>query len=350
LNETAEVNRLHEYLYYIQQKNYEPGSVEYRESTLALARWYAQAHLRNPEDTSQYSTNMQALRERDELVLVYDSVSNTYRYVHRSELYRFGGGGLGRESLASQNDLTLDSGSYLDRSRQLYESVLESVANDDRALRISLLYELANVSYQIKIQAEFLESTLRSSFDRSRINVRQSTLLRREYRNGLSALEEVLDILATDPQTSAAELAKVQLDIADWHLSFAYHTRANEAYQLAHSTLTDAVITAEEIASYLTPEPVLFIPVFATQPNSRQSWGLADDAEVVYQGHVDLALVRDSYGRFRNITVTEMSENTDRSVRDTIIRQLSIQRSRPAFGEGASLAAETLSLRYYYFH
>ena len=141
---------------------------------------------------------------------------------------------------------------------------------------------------------------------------------------------------------------KAGLDLADWMLIFnRQRVRALEMYQEIHDSLNpeDRV---QEFSDLFTPDFPTPLPSFIYPLNSRAALGIPPEQALEYQGHVDLTLKLNRFGKTTDVDVLGTSENTPETIENMLVRNLRRSQFRPRFEDGKIRDTDTMHLRFYY--
>ena len=184
----------------------------------------------------------------------------------------------------------------------------------------------------------------RRAVGRGRFSATPPGILRHRYRRNVSpfregrdALQEVVEIQASNPLTSDGELATALLDFADWHLMFGDYPFAVRHYRRVWELLEADPERRTEIFGEPTP---LFLPLPADPGYRLRRIGTHRD------GIVQLALTVTHRG---DVIGCKSVEVAPRNIMEFKVRKAARRaRFRPAFRDGQPVKVRGHPLRYVY--
>lgn len=357
-----EVNDLHEYLFYIQQRTFAEDDPRLLAAKEEWADWNVEAYLKEGIKQPGTSISINDSRPNRTEYVAIQNRDGTYNYVPRDRMLNV----LNPNGAATNaTDYMLRSSMYavspelviderLRRARDLYEELLEAgdpeaASIDTDAFRVA--HKLANIAYAAKKQIDGLEAiTDEGSLHYNRLLQPQIApqVVTRGYRESRETLEDIAEKLEQDPDATLMQKAMAYIHLADWHVGFDSGQQGQEAYRKAWELLRDAGMDETAITAVFMPRPLIPAPVFAIHEYSRALYGIDPDAPLEYRGFIDLTLNINRYGDVRGINIDATSPDTPEILRRTLLDFLRGQKMRPAVVNGATVAREDLSLRYYY--
>jgi hypothetical protein len=144
----------------------------------------------------------------------------------------------------------------------------------------------------------------------------------------------------------ASETASYLIELGDWHLLFREDAAGAAAYREARDVLIGAGVPDEEIDALFTPSMPLLVPVFAPQL-------IDSSAASEYDGHLDVAIDLNDYGRSESVRVTAhsgpaASKATMASITARLEKHIAKSQFRPRFVHGERTDAQLVALRYYF--
>ncbi|MEY4641148.1 MAG: hypothetical protein RLZZ227_1142 [Pseudomonadota bacterium] len=358
LGNIREVNDLHEYLFYIQQRSYAADDPRLLAAKEDWADWNLESFLRESAlGGSALAMAIEAspqLARRMEYVAV-QTQNGSYVYIPRSQLF-----------LTSATDLALGTSPYsmapetvidqrLLMARDYYEELAETDAGAEAEGTLDsnarIQRKLASVAYAVKQQMEEMDVVEDfGSLNYNRVMPVRSMpmVVSRGYISNRDLLEARATELEQDPTVTAQEKAQAWIDLGDWHVGFDYASRSEDAYRKAWTLLSTAGLSESEIAAIFMPALLVPAPGFVIHDYSRALHGIPPDAELPYKGHMDLSLTLSSQGDVRNIDIEAASPNTPQVLRSTLLDYLREQKMRPAIVNGEAVERDNMKLRYYY--
>lgn len=168
------------------------------------------------------------------------------------------------------------------------------------------------------------------------------------YRQGRDALERRVEYMRSMTDISPVELARAQLELADWQLRFRKRSGALDLYEATWQELRNTGTSATDIESLLDPAVPLEIPTFLKHPYTRNSLEVPRDIDLAYKGYIDVEYEMNRYGTIGGITVLGKSPETPDIIESRLLRKLRNAQFRPRFGPEGIRNEERLRLRYHY--
>lgn len=159
---------------------------------------------------------------------------------------------------------------------------------------------------------------------------------RAAHGEGISSLNEALEILSAQENPDPLRLATVLRDIGDWKIAFSNTSPDNSEYRRAWELLGDV-----EGGTELRAEWFGGVHFVLREPHSGR--GLSEDADAV-QGSVVVRLDIDEAGRSNNIAVVESDPPGFKD--EAFVRQVQRSRFRPHMQDGVVVPARRLGLRF----
>jgi len=341
----AEVDKYHEYLYYLMSRNLEPDSEAFNEASLEWAEWNLEAFRRmafmNEEglDTSPSMTNSGArMLQRGDLVAIEDQQFSQYRFVPRSALLSNADPILMQSYTADQ---LIDP--RLSQNEDLYDRLLEANGSD-----AELLKKKANLTWLYKKQLEEYIGTnsVGTTFNLDRLRlIRSLSPLRQGYaeiREDMLALAEELE------NDNPMESARLYITVADWDLEFSRQSRAYNMYDKAREILLEQDLSESQVSEFISPEPALLIPEYVSHEYTREFQNIPETRDIPYIGFIDVMFQKRANGRLRRIDIVNSSENTTQPIRRRLLDMLENAVMRPAYMSGETVEQSDIKVRYYY--
>ncbi|MBN4059811.1 hypothetical protein JYT80_00570 [bacterium AH-315-I11] len=90
------------------------------------------------------------------------------------------------------------------------------------------------------------------------------------------------------------------------------------------------------------------IPRMATHMFTRRSSGISSDANLAYQGYIDVSFNIDGQGNIEDISFGDSSPDEAREIQRFIESSLRMAKYRPYFNNGDLINSERINLRYHY--
>lgn len=384
LGNAEDVNDLHSYLFYIQQKTYDDGDPRLLAAMEDWADWNMTSYmLEGPSyDTlPAFSSGATLSTARMDYVAVQNR-DGSFSYVPRSQM--MGAISPLRTSILDPTFMAaygVDAERVIDdrlrTARDYYEQIVDAqdtgeaadeeagertadIARDDGANNngtadladeVRVQHKLANVALAVKRQIDGMDAVMSEGslyYNRALQPRMAPQAVTRGYISNREALVALAEQLEQDPAATALEKAQAWISVGDWHVGFDNASRGDDAYRKAWEILNADGMSPEAIAEVFQPEPLVAAPAFAMHPYSREMYGIPEDAELAWKGYMDLTLDVNRYGDVNGAEIDAASAETPQSLRSELLRYLRNAKARPAIVDGEMVKREDVKLRYYY--
>lgn len=370
LGHDTEVDDLHGYLFYIQQKSYADGDPRLLAAQEAWADWNVTSYLKESARDGagfRFETG-DGVRNNIDYVAVQDPRDGTFVYVPRAQLLSEMNPFAGRTSFdpTFMQTYGVDAERIIDdrlrTARKYYEDIVDVTAPDEDSAEAAPASEadpedayrverkLANVAYAIKDQFAGIDTVeaLGSLYTRSPQNFRAPQAVTRGYQRNRDMLEASAQKLEQDPAATALQKAQAWIDYGDWHVAYDYAQRAGDAYHKAWELLRASGMDEAAIERVFMPDLLVPAPAFATHRYSREMYGIDPAARLDYKGHMDLTLNVNRYGDVSGIRILSAVPEVSQAMRSELLDYLRSQKMRPALVDGEVVKRDGVMLRYYY--
>jgi tetratricopeptide (TPR) repeat protein len=168
------------------------------------------------------------------------------------------------------------------------------------------------------------------------------------YVNGRNAWERMLIYVKVNPAAGPEDIARTMLGKADWNMLFNRRVTALRGYAEISDYLQQAGVSRERIEAILHPALPVHLPEFTFLPHSRAHLGIAPEAEVEYQGYIDVSFVISRFGNAQGIRITGTSDNVTPTLKRRLVKVLHNSPFRPRLQDGEPLKRDVIQLRYYF--
>lgn len=374
LGNVDDVNDLHGYLFYIQQKTYKEGDPRLLAAMEDWADWNITSYLREGpsyDSLPRFNAGASLSTGRMDYVAVQNR-DGSFSYIPRSQM--LGAMNPMRTSIldpAFAATYGVNAEQVIDErlrtAREYYERIVDAqtpeedaavaeaaTAGDaDTALPddIRVQHKLANVAFAVKQQIDGMDMVMAEGslyYNRALQPRMDAQPVTRGYISNREALTALAEQLEQDPAVSAVDKAQAWISVGDWHVGFDHGSRGDDAYRKAWEILNATGMSAAEIAEVFMPEPLVVAPAFAIHAYSREIHDVPADAELAWKGYMDLTLNVNRYGDVNGAKVDAASEGTPQTLRTELLRYLRNAKARPAIVDGEMVKREDVKLRYYY--
>ncbi len=370
LGHDTDVDDLHGYLFYIQQKSYADGDPRLLAAQEAWADWNVTSYLKErARDGASFRFDTgDGVRNNIDYVAVQDPRDGTFVYVPRAQLLTELNPLAGRSSFdpTFMQTYGVDAERIIDdrlrTARKYYEDIVEVTAPDEDsaeavpasdadpedAYRVER--KLANVAFAIKDQFARIDTVeaLGSLYTRSPQNFRAPLAVTRGYQRNRDMLEASAQKLEQDPSATALQKAQAWIDFGDWHVAYDYAQRGEDAYRKAWELLRASGMDEAAIEQVFMPDLLVPAPGFATHRYSREIYGIDPAARLDYKGHMDLTLNVNRYGDVSGVRILSAVPEVSQGMRSELLDYLRSQKMRPAIVNGEVVKRDDVMLRYYY--
>lgn len=348
LDDIGSVDEIEELIYSLYERSFEPADRQMYYATINLADWNTIAYYRE-----NYGAGTQPLRQR----LVMDRVQRCIRVPGTSpgaeaSDCRDNAIFTGDIKDVFEEDINDARLREVDRLYASYQAALAERGNVQLDIVIDIAKRIARLAFITKQEMDFERDnyTFDPNYEGSREQAVRNSAARMDesYDSGAAALKYAIDVPSSVATFRPEALAALLLDLADWHLAYGKIAAAGEAYAQAYRVLLAAGFSSANIDLALATEIPPRIPIFATHLYTRQSAGFRPDAELAYDGYVDLSYTVDSLGNAADVRVLGGSSADSAHVEALLERELRSAKFRPTLRGGELTSPGRVEARYYY--
>jgi tetratricopeptide (TPR) repeat protein len=168
------------------------------------------------------------------------------------------------------------------------------------------------------------------------------------FYTGRSAYERLMAYNVMSPGADAVTVAQTLIALGDWNLLFDRQGTAIKTYRRAHAFMVDNHVPQETIDRLLSPAVPQQLPVFTPLPHSRGKFGIAPDAEVPWDGYVDVSFRIMRFGQIRDFEVLDRKGPLTADMETRLRRLIRSSPFRPRFVDGEPALRDRVTVRYYY--
>lgn len=219
-----------------------------------------------------------------------------------------------------------------------------------------LLKELERKLIETAFLSSYREGLLRNpDFYLSKRNAYTGTRIRRSerptspyYFTGRSAYERLIAYHLLTPGIDAVTVGQTLIALADWNLVFDRQGSAIRAYERAHEFLVSNQVPQAEIDALLSPAIPQQLPAFTALPHSREKLGIAPDADVEWDGYIDVRFRIGRFGQAGDFEVLATEGPVTRDLQSRLRRMLRSTPFRPRFVDGVPARSDVVEVRYYF--
>ncbi len=337
LDDIRSVDDTEEFIYSLKQRHYNPASREMYVAAINLADWNTTAYFRE-----NYGAGNQALRRQRAVI------NRAPRAIGGGANAIFNGD---IKNVFDQdiNDARLRK---IDRLYKDYQDAISDTGNAELEILVDIAKRIARLAFVTKQEMDFERDnyTFDPNYEGSREQATRNSPRRMDesYESGAEALKYIINILSSVEGLRPEALAAAHLDLGDWHLSYGKAQAAKLAYRDAYQALVNAGFSTENIDRALATDMPPRIPVFATHLHTRTSRGMNANAELDFEGYVDLSYTIDDLGNAAKVQFIESSSENSSRIERLIEVQLRSTKFRPVLTAGELNSPGTIEARYYY--
>ncbi|HHX83633.1 MAG TPA: hypothetical protein GX696_11735, partial [Pseudomonadaceae bacterium] len=354
LGDLAREAELRGYLFYVQQKAFDPNDPRLLAAMEDWADWNLLAYLQGiSSDPSAVLLRGNARPE--DLIVIRDSRTGDARFIPRRHLLSMSTAQLASSSLdanpyALMPEMVVDD--RVSTARGIFTDLLEASEDSGSTEHVGIATrKLASATYALKRQMDHMLGNNDQSFTvsaRRASSRRDMPMINRDYKDSEAAFEYYLELLRTDPATEPGVLARAWIDLGDFHMAYENLQDAQDAWSKAISILQEAGHGEEESHALLNPAPPFAVPAFVIHPYQRALFGIGPDDTLEHQGYIDVSMDISRDGSTRGATIIAASEDTPQRIRTLLLDHLRVQRFRPLVESDELSNIADLQTRYYY--
>ena len=168
------------------------------------------------------------------------------------------------------------------------------------------------------------------------------------YINGRNAWMRMQIYVENNPAATPLDVARTMLGQADWNMMFNRRVTAREQYAEIHDYLQTSGLEEAEINALLHPPLPVQLPEITFRPHTRQHLGVPEDAQIAWQGYIDLGFSISRYGNVQGIRILGKSDNVTSRLERRLRKVLHNSPFRPRLADGEPLKQDEVQLRYYF--
>lgn len=354
-----------EYIHYVNQRNFEPGTREMVEATSALADWYISYFFKENLQSVEYGLRMTMEMVPRQGRSLLQNVQDEARWSEQS-------GGLSNISTRSPTDmvnpqfLAIINGEIRDlrpqdvedtrllRVNRLYQDLQQDIyAREEPDLDsiVQIARKIANLAFITKQEMDYERSnyTFNSAYNNSREEEFRNSQERLDhsFESGEEALRFVVNVLL-QTEYSTSFTATSMIELADWYLAYGRMQAAQNTYQEANDLLIESGFSQEQIDESLQREIPRQVPTIATHLYTRESAGYAYDAELDYRGFIDVSFTLDRQGNPRDVSFASNDRPESPQIQQILSDMLKNAKYRPNLVGGELVSPGQVNLRYFY--
>lgn len=242
------------------------------------------------------------------------------------------------------------------RARNTYSAAISTLIDNENFLHPrlpELEYKYLETIFLVGFSSElvFNPHYYLTSARRSANLPNRWTYLRRNhsgYEAGISTFERILLYQENDPAITDVARVRTRIEYGDWHLLFGWDEAAAEQYGRAYTQAQSLGLDQDTVDTMFTPSMPVQLPLFTARPNSREKFAVSPDAELSYDGYIDMSFVINRNGTARQIRVLDKSGSTTYAIENRLRRYLKNSPYRPHIEDGKPVNRNAVRLRYYY--
>ncbi len=167
------------------------------------------------------------------------------------------------------------------------------------------------------------------------------------YKEGKNVFERLMIYIGNNPDTKAFELADVLMEYGDWNVLFNRGYSARRKYAEAWQLMQEFDVEQTELDNFFRPVMPIHLPRFTAKPNSREKFGIAEDADLPLIGHIDIAFTISKYGRAKRFEILNTEGEITLGIESRLRRFLRNSPFRPRLDSKGNSVADRVTLRYF---
>jgi hypothetical protein len=168
------------------------------------------------------------------------------------------------------------------------------------------------------------------------------------YFTGRSAYERLMAYHFLTPSPDAVAVARTMIALGDWNLLFDRQGAAIRTYERAHEFMIANQVPPATIDALLSPGMPQQLPTFTPMPHSRAKFGIPSDAEIAWDGYVDVSFRISRFGQAGQFEILDSSGPFTDEMRSRLNRLIRSSPFRPRFVDGVPARRDEVTLRYYF--
>jgi len=168
------------------------------------------------------------------------------------------------------------------------------------------------------------------------------------YQYGKDSFERILAYLRHNPDARIYQLVNALMEYGDWSMVFGHGQSAHEKYREAYELVERFQLEQETVNALFQPDLPVHLPLITAKPNSREKFGIPEDAELSYTGYIDLAFTVSRFGNAKGFKVLGKAGEVGKKVERRLIRYLRNSPFRPAMNAEEKFVAREFTVRYYF--
>lgn len=168
------------------------------------------------------------------------------------------------------------------------------------------------------------------------------------YHYGKDSFERILIYLRNNPDAKIYQLVNALMEYGDWNMVFGRGQSAQEKYREAYELVERFNLEQETIDALFRPDLPVHLPLITAKPNSREKFGIPEDAELDYVGHIDLTFSVSRFGNAKGFRVLGKAGDASKNVERRLVRYLRNSPFRPSLNAEDKFSEREFTVRYYF--
>jgi tetratricopeptide (TPR) repeat protein len=219
----------------------------------------------------------------------------------------------------------------------------------------------------LDLEYRFLETLFLQAFRQAILNdpdyylsersTTTGSLLRKDYagrfasynfNSGKNTFERILIYIRNNPEARVYQLINALMEYGDWCMLFGKTQSALRKYREAYELVHEIGVEQASIEHLFRPTMPVHLPLITAKPNSREKFGIHDEAELEYEGYIDIAFTVSKYGKARSFETLGATENVTRQIERRLVRYLRNSPFRPRLESDNRFESQRVEVRYYF--
>ena len=168
------------------------------------------------------------------------------------------------------------------------------------------------------------------------------------FNSGKNTFERILIYIRNNPEARVYQLINALMEYGDWCMLFGRTQSAMSKYREAYELVHEMRVEQASIEQLFRPAMPVHLPLITAKPNSREKFGIHDEAELAYEGYIDIAFTVSKYGKAKSFATLATSGNVTRQIEHRLVRYLRNSPFRPRLETDNRFESQRVEVRYYF--
>ena len=168
------------------------------------------------------------------------------------------------------------------------------------------------------------------------------------YNSGKNTFERILIYIRNNPEARVYQLINALMEYGDWCMLFGRTQSAMRKYREAYELVHEMGVEEASIEQLFRPAMPVHLPLITAKPNTREKFGIHKEAELEYEGFIDIAFTVSKYGKAKSFETLGTSGNVTRQIERRLVRYLRNSPFRPRLEADNRFESQRVEVRYYF--